>query len=69
MSVKDDISVLLKSVDEATNAIAARIQKLSDQLAGGLSAAEAADVSAKLKDEVVKLQALAADPSEPVSVV
>jgi hypothetical protein len=57
------VAALIVKFDEATNAIAAIIQKLID--AGGLSA----DSEAALQAEVAKLQVLGADPANPVPVV
>jgi hypothetical protein len=48
-------------IDAASNAIAARIQKLVDQINAGTVAPE--DVAAALQPEVDKLNALGADPS------
>lgn len=61
-----DIKALINEVDNASNAIAARIDKLSAQLTGGVTAEEAAEIQAGLQGEVGKLQALGADPSNPV---
>jgi hypothetical protein len=58
--VDPKVAALIVQFDEATNRIAARIQKLVD--AGGLSA----DSEAALQAEVVKLTALGADPANPV---
>lgn len=62
----DDIKTLLTAIDAATNAIAARIQKLSDQLANGLSPEDAQAVADSLNAEVTRLQALGSDPNNPV---
>lgn len=66
MSLRDDVKALIAQMDTATNLIAARIQKLIDQIAGGVSAEDAAQITASLQAEVVKLQALGADPVAPV---
>jgi hypothetical protein len=57
------VAALITQFDDATNAIAARIQKLID--AGGLSA----ESEAALQAEVTKLQTLGQDPGNPVPVV
>lgn len=59
------ITAVIADIDAATNAIAARIQKLIDDAtsAGSVSAAE---VVAALGPEVAKLRALGADPGVPV---
>lgn len=58
--VDPKVAALITQFDDATNAIAARIQKLID--AGGLSV----DSEAALQAEVDKLKALGADPEVPV---
>ena len=60
MAVDPKVAALITQFDDATNAIAARIQKLID--AGGLNA----DSEAALQAEVTKLQALGADPANPI---
>ena len=59
------ITAVIKDIDDATNKIAERIQKLIDAAttAGSLTAAE---VVAALAPEVAKLKALGADPVDPV---
>lgn len=58
--VDPKVAALVTEFDSATNAIAARIQKLID--AGGLNA----ESQAALQSEVDKLTALGSDPSDPV---
>lgn len=60
MAVDPTITAVIQKIDDATNAIAARIQKLIDAAttAGTLSAAE---VVAALQPEVDKLNALGSD--------
>lgn len=60
MAVDPVIAALIEKFDAATNKIAARIQKLID--AGGLSV----ESVAALEAEVAKLEALGADPNNPV---
>lgn len=62
--VDPTITAVIADIDAASNAIAARIQKLIDAAtsAGSVSAAE---VVAALGPEVVKLKALGADPANP----
>lgn len=62
MPVDPKVAALITQFDAATNAIAARIQKLID--AGGLNA----ESEAALQAEVTKLTALGADPEVPVPV-
>lgn len=67
MATKQDFETLLAAVDEATNKIAARIQALTDKLGqGGMTAEEEAAIKTSLEAEVAKLQALGADPENPV---
>jgi len=60
MAVDPKVAALITEFDTATNAIAARIQKLID--AGGLNA----DSQAALQAEVDKLTALGQDPANPI---
>jgi hypothetical protein len=71
MSVKQDIADLITAIDAATNKIAAKIDALIAKLeaagnAGGLTATEAQDIAASLTTEKNKLEALGADPDNPV---
>ncbi|SRR5258706_10578245 len=64
MALDAGTQALITAIDTATDKIAARIQKLIDQIAaGGLSPA---DVAAALQPEVDKLNALGQDPANPV---
>lgn len=58
--VDPKIAALIVKFDDATNVIAARIQKLIDS--GGLSP----ESEAALVAEVAKLEALGQDPNNPV---
>lgn len=60
-----ETKAVIQAVDDASNAIAARIQKLIDLAASNGSATEA-EIRAALEPEVAKLQALGADPANPV---
>ena len=67
MPTKQDFDTLLAAVNDATNAIAARIQKLLEIInAGGMTEAQEAEVKAGLEAAVAQLQALGQDPSDPV---
>ena len=66
MAISQDIKDLLKKIDAATNDVAARIQKLSDQLAGGVTPEAALEIQAGLQAEVDRLTAMATDPANPV---
>lgn len=65
-----DMEGLVSAMNDATNAIAAKIQALIDKLAGaadgGLTADETAQVKAQLGTLKDQLTALGADPSNPV---
>lgn len=60
MAVDPKVAALITEFDTATDAIAARIQRLIN--AGGLNA----DSQAALQAEVDKLNALGQDPQNPV---
>lgn len=60
-----ETTAVLKAIDDATTAIAARIQKLIDLAASQGSVTEA-EIRAALAPEVEKLNALAVDPNNPV---
>lgn len=60
MAVDPTITAVIAQIDDATNAIAARIQKLIDA-ANASGSVSAAEVVAALGPEVAKLQALGAD--------
>ena len=61
MAVSDAVAKLVTEFDAATDAIAARIQTLINT-----SPTLSTDDSAALQAEVTKLQALGADPANPV---
>ncbi len=61
--VSDLVKDYASKIDAATNAIAARIQKLIDQLAAGTVSPD--EVKAALQPEVDKLTALGQDPAVP----
>lgn len=62
----DEFAAQLKRIDDATNAVAARLDKLSEQLKNGLSAEEAAQVVAQLQADADRLEVLGKDPANPV---
>jgi len=66
MGAYTDITTLLVAVDEHTNEIATRIQALIDQIGAGLTPAQAEEIKIALQAEVAKLDALAADPNDPI---
>jgi hypothetical protein len=60
-----ETTAILARIDTATNGIAAKLQALIDKAdqAGTVTAAE---INAALGPEVARLEALAADPANPV---
>ncbi len=69
MALKDDVQKLIAAMNDATNAIAARIDALKAQIAGGVTPEDATAITDALTAEVAKLQALGADPANPVPTV
>lgn len=67
MALQQETKDLIQAVDDATNAVAAKLQKLIDaaSTAGSLSEAE---VRAALQPEVDRLKALGASDDNPVPV-
>ena len=61
MPISTNVATLISEFDAATNAIAARIQKLVSA-----SPSLSADEQAAFAAEVAKLQVLGADPANPV---
>lgn len=68
MTKIDDVNTLLTKIDDETNAVAAEVTALKDQIAnsGGLSAADADGVVARLGAISDRLTGIGADPSNPV---
>ena len=62
--ILDEVKAFAAKIDEATNAVAARIQTLIDKLAAGTLTSE--ELATALQPEVDKLQAMAQDPANPV---
>lgn len=57
---------LVDRLNNATNEIATDLQKLRDQISGGLSKEEAEVVVASLTPIIEQLEALGTDPTDPV---
>lgn len=57
---------LSKKIDDATNAVATRIDKLSSQIKNSMTDAEVAEVKASLQAEVDRLTVLGQDPVNPI---
>ena len=67
MATKQDFNELVTAVNTATNNIATRIAALEAKIAsGGLTAEEEANVLAELGSVRTTLEALGADPNNPV---
>lgn len=64
-AMNSETQAILKRLDDATTKVAAKLQKIIDDAAtaGSLSAKEINDA---LGPEVARLEALAADPADPV---
>jgi methyl-accepting chemotaxis protein len=62
--VLDQVKDFAAKIDEATNAIAARIQTLIDKISAGTASPE--EIAAVLQPEVDRLTELGKDPSNPV---
>lgn len=66
MSKATDIQQLVTEIDTATNEVASDLQRLRDQIAGGLTAAEAEGVVTQLDALKNRLTVLGQDPENPV---
>ena len=62
----EEFKKVLKRIDDATNAIAQRIDALAARLEGGLTQEEAVDIKAQFEAEADKLEGLGKDPNNPV---
>jgi hypothetical protein len=62
--VLDQVKDFAAKIDEATNAIAARIQTLIDKITAGTATPE--EIAAVLQPEVDRLTELGKDPANPV---
>lgn len=68
MGLATDMTNLIKAVDDATNTVAARIDRLSSRITNSMSDAEVADIKAQLAAESTRLTTLGQDPQNPVPV-
>jgi predicted nucleic acid-binding Zn-ribbon protein len=66
MSKATDIQQLVTDINTATNEVASDLQRLRDQIAGGLSADEATTVVTQLDALKNRLTVLGQDPENPV---
>ncbi len=66
MALSQDLKDLTKKIDDATTAVAARIDALTAKITNSMTDAEVADVKAGLQAESDRLTALGADPNNPV---
>jgi hypothetical protein len=65
LMIDPSIAKLISAIDDATNAIAARLQRLIDA-ANAAGSQSAGEIVAALQPEVARLTALGADPANPV---
>lgn len=67
MAVLQEVKDVLGRIDKATNDVAAKLDKLADQIAkGGLTAAEEDGVVTELRATADRLETLGKDPANPV---
>lgn len=66
MSVASDLTALTKAVDDATNAVAARIDRLAASIKNSMTDAELQTVKDGLAAESARLTTLGQDPQNPV---
>ena len=67
MASEQDVQALVARLDTATNSVAATLQTLRDQIAdGGLTKEQEAAAIANLDGAIARLEALGADPNNPV---
>jgi hypothetical protein len=67
MATEQDVLALVTRLDAATNAVAATLQSLRDQIAdGGLTKEQEAAAVASLDGAIARLEALGANPENPV---
>ena len=65
-NMHQDYLDLAKKIDQATNAVAARIAALSDKVKNSMTDEEVAEVKAAFQAEADRLTVLAKDPSDPI---
>ena len=65
-TVKQDFEALRQAIDDATNQVAARIDRLSQGIRNSMSDQEVAELKAGFKAEVDRLTLLGQDPQNPV---
>jgi predicted nucleic acid-binding Zn-ribbon protein len=61
-----DLEALRVAINEATNAVAQKISDLSGQISNSMTDEEVANLKAGLQTEIDRLNALAANPQDPV---
>lgn len=66
MAVSQDIKDLAAKIDQATTAVAGRIDRLSQKITNSMTDAEVAEVKNALQAEVDRLTAMGQDPANPV---
>ena len=66
MSLTSDLNAKMTALDEATDEIAADLEALRNQVAGGVTPADAEALVATLDMKIARLKELAKDPENPV---
>jgi predicted transcriptional regulator len=66
MAAVKDINDLLDQMDQATTEVATELQKLMDELSGGVSATDAEAIKGRMVPLVTRLQGMGKDPNNPV---
>ena len=64
--VASELELLRTSLDAATNAVAEKIQALTNSIKNSMTDAEVANLKSGLGAVVTRLNSLAADPTDPV---
>jgi hypothetical protein len=67
MATEQEMDALIERLNAATNKLAATLKDLRDQLAaGGLTQEQEAAAVAKLDSAIASLEAMGADPQQPI---
>lgn len=66
MALDDETKGLITGFDEATTAVADRIDRILTANAGGLNAEDLASLKAQFAPELARLRSLGADPVVPI---
>lgn len=66
MALDQETRDLITGFDEATTAVATRIDGLLAQIQAGMSAADVAELKAAFAPELARLRGLGSNPAEPI---